>query len=56
MDANRHFWLADKIDYLDRLYVLHEEAEPAAPRTEFKELRDSEGRHVTVMLVNIPLH
>jgi hypothetical protein len=55
-DARRHFWLKDKVDYLDRLYVLHDKAEQSAPGTNFQELQDSEGRQATVLLVNIPLH
>jgi hypothetical protein len=53
-EAERHFWLEEKVLYLDKLYVLHDESGPGAPRTVFSELHDSEGHHVTVMLVNIP--
>ncbi|HEY6132286.1 MAG TPA: hypothetical protein VIV27_09710, partial [Halioglobus sp.] len=53
-DANRHFWLEDKVLYLDQLYVLHDKPQPSAPPVEFKDLHDSEDRQVTVLMISIP--
>jgi hypothetical protein len=55
MDAGRHFWVVNKLEYLDQFYVLHDKPESAAPGTQFMELHDSESRQATAMLINIPL-
>lgn len=51
--SERHLWRADKILYLDRLYILHDRPEPAAPPTVFTELHNSEGMHATFMMISI---
>jgi hypothetical protein len=51
--SERHLWQADKILCLDRLYILHDNPEPAAPPTVFNELHNSEGMHATIMMISI---
>ena len=52
--AKKHFWLEEKVLYLDRLYILHDKPEPSAPPTAFRELHDSENRQVTILMINVP--
>ena len=52
-EAERHFWSEDNVLCLDKLYVLHDKPEPSAPATIFKELHNSEGLQVTVLMISI---
>jgi hypothetical protein len=52
-EAERHFWSEDKVLCLDKLYVLHDKPGPSAPQTVFKELHNSEGLQVTVLMISI---
>jgi hypothetical protein len=52
-EAERHFWSEDKVLCLDKLYVLHDHPGPATPPTVFKELHNSEGLQVTVLMIRI---
>ncbi len=52
-EAERHLWSEDKVLCLDKLYVLHDKPEPSAPPTVFKELHNSEGLQVTVLMISI---
>ncbi len=52
-EAERHFWSEDKVLCLDKLYVLHDKPGPSAPSTLFKELHNSEGLQVTVLMISI---
>jgi hypothetical protein len=52
-EAERHFWSEDNVLCLDKLYVLHDKPEPSAPATMFKELHNSEGLQVTVLMISI---
>lgn len=51
--AESHLWLEDKLLCLDRLYVLHDKPGPSAPQIVFKDLHDSEGWQVSLLMVNI---
>jgi hypothetical protein len=53
-EAEHHLWLEDKALCLDKLYVLHDKPQPSAPRTAFKELHNSEGLQLTVLMIGIP--
>lgn len=52
-EAERHFWSEDKVLCLDKLYVLHDKPGPSAPQTVFKELHNSEGLQVTILMISI---
>ena len=52
-EAERHFWSEDKVLCLDKLYVLRDKPEPSAPPTVFKELHNSEGLQVTILMISI---
>jgi len=52
-EAERHFWSEDNVLCLDKLYVLHDKPQPSAPATVFKELHNSEGLQVTVLMISI---
>jgi hypothetical protein len=52
--AEKHVWIEDKVLCLDRLYVVHDKPGPSAPEIVFKDFHNSEGRHVTLQMVNIP--
>ena len=51
--AESHLWLEDKLLYLDKMYVLHDEPGPSVPQVVFKDLHNSEGRQVTLQMVTI---
>lgn len=53
-EAGRHLWLEDKVLCLDKLYVLHDKPGTSAPQTVFKELHNSEGLQVTILMISIP--
>ncbi len=52
-ESEHHLWLEDKILCLDKLYVLHDKPGPSAPLTVFKELHNSEGLQVTILMISI---
>ena len=51
--AESHLWLEEKLLCLDKWYVLHDKPGPSAPQIAFNDLHDSEGRQVSLQLVNI---
>lgn len=51
--AENHLRLEDKVLCVDRMYVVHDNPSPSAPQIVFKDLHDSEGRQVTLQMVNI---
>jgi hypothetical protein len=53
-DAQRHLWSEDTVLCLDKLYVVHDKPGPSAPPTVFKELHNSEGQALTVLMISIP--
>ncbi|MBK6740797.1 MAG: hypothetical protein IPG64_24635 [Haliea sp.] len=53
-DAEHHLWCEDTVLYLDKLYVVHDKPGPSAPPTVFKEVHNSEGQALSVMLISIP--
>lgn len=53
-EAESHLWSEDTVLYLDKLYVLHDEAGPSAPPVTFRELRNSEGQALTALMIAIP--
>ncbi len=52
-EAERHLWLEDNTLCLDKFYVLHDKPEPSALHTVFKELHNSEGLQVTILMTTI---
>jgi hypothetical protein len=52
-EAERHFWSEDNVLCLDKFYVLHDKPESSAPATIFKELHNSEGLQITVLMISI---
>ena len=51
--AESHMWLEDKVLCLDRFYVVHDKPESSAPPIVFKDLHDSRGRQVSVLMLEI---
>jgi hypothetical protein len=54
-NSEQHLWLRKSILYLDKFYVLHDKPESNVPRIAFCDLYNSDGRHATLQLVQVPL-
>jgi len=51
--AESHLWLEDKLLCLDKFYVVHDKPGSSVPQIVFKDLHDSEGRQVSLQMLNI---
>lgn len=51
--AEHHLWPEDKILCLDKFYILHDKPAPSAPQTVFKELHNSEGLQLTILMISM---
>ncbi len=54
-EAEKHFRGEEKHLRLDQHYTLHSDADTSIPSTAFRDVCDSNGRRVTLLLLSIPL-
>jgi len=52
--AEQHFWKEEKLLRLDQRYVLHDDSDSSVPAIKFTDMRDSNGRQATLLLLAIP--
>ena len=54
-DAEKHFWGEEKNLRLDQHYILHNDGDTAVPAIPFRDVCDSNGRRLTLLLLSIAL-
>ncbi|WP_426417374.1 hypothetical protein [Aestuariirhabdus sp. LZHN29] len=54
-NAESHLWLEQKSLCIDKLYIVHDKPSAAAPKILFNDCHNSEGRQITLRMVDIEL-